>query len=178
VYARFCSFQEVEEHRCVPGPQKAHDERAYSLALTVRKIEPQGKDFKVSVRIENNGSEPVMIGLNGKLPDGSPELWVLSVEQKEQSEWGYVGVVCAEHSAADWITLKPGENIESWAMAVDFPEPDHRWAKCQRKIAHLHGQIRTSISYYPGVCEIENPDKYRDRYTAISEPAEIPSSQH
>jgi hypothetical protein len=175
VHARYCEFQQVEGHRCIPGPRKVHDEKAYSLALKIIKVEPQGKDFKVSVTVENNGAKPVLVGLNGKRSDGSPDLWVLGVEQKEQSEWGYVGIVCAEHPPFDWVTLKPGERIESWAMAVDFPEPNHWWAMCQRKIAHLGGQIRASLRYYPGVCEIENLEKYDDAYVATSKPAELPS---
>jgi hypothetical protein len=177
VYARYCGFQQVEQHRCVLGPPKPHDEKAYSLVVKITKIEPVEKDFKVFVKVESNGTKPVLVGLNGKLSDGSPELWVLAVEQREQGKWGYVGMVCAEHPVADWITLKPDEGVESWALAVDFPEPNHRWAKCQRKIAHLHGKIRVSIRYYPGVCEIENPETYKDNYVAVSEPVELPSPQ-
>jgi hypothetical protein len=76
-----------------------HDEKTYSLELTITKIEPIEKDFKVFVRIQNNGVKPVLLGVNGQLPDGAPELWVLGLEQEEQGEWSGVDAVCAEHPA-------------------------------------------------------------------------------
>jgi len=175
VFGRFCDHGYVAEHRCIPGPPKPHDEKKYAVSMKIGRIEPEGRDFKVFVSIQNMGSEPVLLGLNGKLSDGSPELWVLEVEQEEHGEWGYVGSVCAEHPAFDWITLRPGQRVESWAMAVEFPEPDHWWAKCQRKVAHLHGRIRASIYYYTGVCEIENPLETKGAYFAASEPIALPS---
>jgi hypothetical protein len=173
VFGRFCGHEYVVEHRCVPGPPKPHDEKAYSLSMKIDRVEPIGKDFKVFVRIQNVGSRPVFLGLNGKHPDGDPELWVLDVEQEEQGEWGSVGAVCAELGPPDWIALAPGREVDSWALAVDFPEPNYRFGMCRRRIAHLHGKIRAAIRYYTGVCEIENSFNSADKYTAISEPVEL-----
>jgi hypothetical protein len=177
VHGRYCGHEYVEQHRCVPGLPKPHDEKAYSLVLRVVRVEPAGKDFKVFVKIENNGTKPVLVGLNGKLSDGSPQLWVLGLQQEERDGWGTVDAVCAEHDPLDWITLKPGSEVESWALVVDFPEPNHRFAKCSRPIAHLHGKIRASIRYYTGVCEIENSFDSKDRYFATSDPVELPLPQ-
>jgi hypothetical protein len=174
VYGRYCRSEYIEQHRCVLGPPKPHDEKAYSLALTIIRIERVEKDFKVFVKVENNGTKPVLVGLNGRLSDGSPELWVLGLEEEDLGEWGAVDAVCAEHDPLDWITLKPGDDAESWALAVDFPEPNHRFAKCRRRIAHLHGKIRASVRYYPGVCEIEDSFGAKDKYFATSDPVELP----
>ena len=153
-----------------------HDEKAYSLVLNITKIEPIEKDFKVFVHIQNAGAEPVLMGVNGKLADGTPELWILGLEQKEQGQWSGVDAVCAEHPAADWITLKPGESIGSWVMAVDFPEPNQWFAKCCRRIAHLHGQIRATIGYYTDVCEIEGIVQNKHPYVARSQAVELPTT--
>lgn len=177
VEARSCAAQQIEKYRCVPEPPAPHNEKAHSLALKITKVAPMQKDFKVSVKIENNGTKPVLVGLNGKLSDGSPELWVLGLEQEEQGQWASVDAVCPEHDPFDWIILKPGEDVESWALAVDFPEPNHRWAVCSRKVAHLHGKVRASIRYYTSVCDIENSSDSKDRYFATSEAVELPPLQ-
>jgi hypothetical protein len=178
VEAKYCKAAIVEKYQCVPHPAIPHDEKTYSVAMKIKKVEAINKDFRVFVGIENNGEKPILLGVNGKLPDGSPELWVLGAEQEdEQGEWSSVDAVCAEHPAFDWITLKQGEKAESWALAVEFPEPNHRFAKCLRKIAHLHGRIRVSIRYYTDVCEIEEPFDNNKPYYATSEPVELPLSQ-
>ena len=175
VLALYCNHQFVVEHRCIPAATKPYDPRKHRLSIDIDRIESEGKDFKVSVTVKNIGTESALVGFNGKLSDGKAELWVLSVEQEEGEDWEYVGSTCAEHPPLDWITLKPGENVESWAMAVDFPEPNYRWAKCQRKIAHLHGRIRASIYYYTGVCQITNPRETEAGHLATSEPVTLPS---
>jgi hypothetical protein len=173
-----CPAAVIEKYRCPPGPLPPHDEKTYSLELTITKIEPIEKDFKVFVRIQNNGVKPVLLGVNGQLPDGAPELWVLGLEQEEQGEWSGVDAVCAEHPAFDWINLKPGESIESWALAIDFPEPNHHFAKCLRSIGHLHwrDKIRAIVRYYTNACEIEERVENKDPYFAASEPVALPES--
>jgi len=178
VEAKFCKAAIVEKYRCVPHPAIPHDEKAYSIAMKIKKVEQINKDFKVFVEIENNGERPILLGVNGELSDGSPELWVLEVQQMEEGEWGSVDAVCPEHQAFDWITLKPGEKLESWALAVEFPEPNHWFAKCRRRIGHLHGKVRVSIRYYTDICEIE--ELFLDNkkpYFAFSEPVDLPSPQ-
>ena len=180
VEADYCSAAFISKRQCVPQPPAPHDEKAYSLALKIKKVEPINADFKVFVEIENNGEKPVLLGVNGELSDGSPELWVLGVEQlSDDGEWDSVDAVCAEHPAFDWITLKPGDKLESWASAVDLPEPNHepihRFAKCIRKVGHLHGKIRAAIRYYTDVCEIEELSENKAPYFASSEPVELPS---
>ncbi len=176
VEGRYCPLQVINKYRCRGGPLPRHDEKAYSLVLNITKVEPIERNFKVFVHIQNAGTRPVLIGLNGKLADGAPELWVLGLEQKEQGQWGSVDAVCAEHPAADWITLKPGESIGSWAMAVDFPEPNHGFAKCRRPIAHPHGQIRATIGFYTDVCEIEGIVRNRRPYVAKSQAIDLPAT--
>jgi hypothetical protein len=178
VDAEYCSAAFVKKRECLPGPAIAHDEKAYSIAMNIKKVEPVIADFKVSVEIENNGDKPILLGVNGELSDGSPELWVLGVEQEgADGEWDSVDAVCAEHGPLDWITLKPGEKVHSWALAVEFPEPNHRFAKCRRKIAHLHGRIRAAIRYYADVCEIEERFDNKAPYFGNSEPVELPRSK-
>lgn len=178
VDAEYCSAAFIRKRQCVPQPPPPHDEKAYSIAMKIKKVEPINADFKVFVEIENNGEKPVLLGVNGELSDGSPELWVLGVEQlSDDGEWDGVDAVCAEHNALDWITLKPGDKISSWALAVDFPEPNHRFAMCIRKIGHLRGKIRAAIRYYTDVCEIEELFDNKAPYFASSEPVELPSSK-
>jgi len=174
VLGLYCDHEFIAEHQCIPGSTKPYDPQRHALSVEIDRIERDGNDFKVFVKIRNIGTEAVLVGLNGKLPDGKPELWVLNLEQEEGGEWGYVGITCAEHPALDWITLKPGADVESWAMAVDFPEPNHRWAKCHREIGHLHGRVRASIYYYTGVCEITNPVEDGTGHLATSEPVALP----
>jgi hypothetical protein len=125
VEASYCSAAFVDKHRCFPDKPFAHDASAYSVAMTITKVEPVNADFKVFVEIENNGEKPVQLGVNGALSDGSPELWVLGIQQQDVGgEWSSVDAVCPEHPPFDWITLKPGEKIDSWALAVEFPGGD------------------------------------------------------
>ena len=91
VEAKYCKAAIVEKYRCVRSSVMPHDENRYSLTMRIKKVEPVDQDFKVFVEIENNGEKPVLIGVNGELVDGSPELWVLGVEQEEDSEWSSVG---------------------------------------------------------------------------------------
>jgi hypothetical protein len=183
VEARYCSSHIVEKYRCSPGPLPTHDEKAYSLETKITRIEPVRDDFKVFVHIQNTGAKPVLLGVNGTLPDGSPELWVLGLEQEEHGEWSDVDAVCAEHPAFDWINLKPGESIESWALAIDLPEPNHpepnhHFAKCLRSIGHLHrrDKIRAIVRYYTNACEIEERVENKDPYFAASVPVALPES--
>ncbi len=148
-----------------------------SIAMKIKKVEQINKDFKVFVEIENNGERSILLGVNRELSDGSPELWVLGAQQMEEGEWGAVDAVCPEHQAFDWISLKPGEKLESWALAVEFPEPNHWFAKCRRRIAHLHGKVRASIRYYTDVCEIEELFDNKKPYFAFSDPVDPPSQQ-
>jgi hypothetical protein len=145
---------------------------SYSLVLRITRIEPIQKDFRVFVRIQNNGTKSVLLGLNGTLPDGKPELWVLGLEQEEEGEWSGVDAVCAEHPAFDWIDLKPGEGVESWASAVDFEQPNQYFAKCRRRFGHLkaNGNIRAILRYYVNSCEIEERVENNEPYFSVSEP--------
>ena len=177
VEADYCSAAFIAKRRCVAKSPAPHDGKAYSIAMKITKVEPINADFKVFVEIKNNGEKPVLLGVNGELSDGGPELWVLGVEQlSDDGEWNGVDAVCAEHPAFDWITLKPGDKVNSWALAVDFPEPNHRFAKCIRKVGHLHGKIRAAIRYYTDACEIEELLDNKTPYFASSEPVELPSS--
>src|SRR5882724_4189140 len=91
VDARYCTAAIFGKYRCVRHPPIPHDESLYSIAMKIKRIEPTGKDVKVFVGIENNGKKPVLLGLNGELSDGSPELWVLGVEQQgENKVWSSV----------------------------------------------------------------------------------------
>ena len=173
VVGRFCSSSVIRKYQCNPQKQITHRPSDYSLALQITKIEPSGKDFKVSVSLENDGREPVLVGVNGEFEDGSPELWVLGVEQEESGTWSSVDAICAEHPAFNYITLKPGESIDSWVMAIDFPEANHRFAKCTRHVAHLHGKVRAYIRYYTNPCEFLNPLESQV-YSSVSEPNDLP----
>lgn len=175
VEARYCSKVVIDKYTCVPLPRPAHDEKDYALQVDITDVEAVNTSFKVSVRIENSGIKPVLIGVEEALPDGKPRLWVLGLEQEEDAEWGSVDAVCPEHPALDWITLKPGDSLESWEMAVDFPEPDHWFGMCQRHIGHLRGRIRASIRFYTNTCEILDPFKESAPYIAVSKPVELPS---
>jgi hypothetical protein len=175
VEAYFCRAAYLEKRRCVHGPPIPHDEHAYSLALKIQKIEANGINFKVLVDMTNNGIKPVQVGVNGKLKDGNPEIWVLGLEQQDENgEWESVDAVCPEHPAFDWITLKPGEQLTSWALAVDFPKPNQRFGMCTRKASHLGGEIRASVRYYVDACDIEDPFSNPEPYVATSEPAALP----
>ena len=178
VDAEYRSAAFIKKRQCVRGPATRHDDKAYSIAMRVTKVEPINADFKVFVEIENKGEKPVLLGVNGQFSDGSPELWVLGVEQQgDDGEWGGVDAVCPEHNAFDWITLERGEKVNSWALAVDFPETNHRFSKCLRQIGHLHGKIRAAIRYYTDVCEIEELIDNKTPYFASSEPVELPVSK-
>lgn len=178
VDAEYCSAAFIRKRQCVRGSATRHDDKAYSIAMKIIKIEPMNADFKVFVEIENKGEKPVLLGVNGELSDGSPELWVLGLEQQgDDGEWGGVDAVCPEHNAFDWITLERGERVDSWALAVDFPEPNHRFAKCLRKIGRLHGKIRAAIRYYTDACEIEELIDNKTPCFANSEPVELPLSK-
>lgn len=137
------------------------------------------RNFKIFVQLRNNGLKPVLLGVNGTLPDGAPELWVLGLEQRENGNWSDVDAVCPEHPAFDWISLKPGEGIASWAIAVDFDRPDQYFAKCRRKIGHLklNSDVRAVIRYYVNACEIEQPLTGGDPYFAVSQPSPLLESR-
>ena len=179
VQGRYCPVSVIEKYRCTPGPLPAHDERAYSVELKITEIKRVDKNFRVFVRLRNNGSKPVLLGVNDTLADGAPELWVLGLEQQENGDWSDVDAVCPEHPAFDWINLKPGETIDSWAMAVDFDQPDQYFAKCRRKIGHLklNSDVRAAIRYYVNACEIENPLESENPYSAVSEPMPLLESR-
>ena len=172
VEGRYCPARVINKYRCAPGPLPAHDDKAYSVELQITRIERLDKDFRVFVYLQNNGSKPVLLGLNGSLADGVPELWVLGLEQQESGDWMRVDAVCPEHPPLDWVDLKPGKSIESWAMAVDFEKPDQYFGKCRRKIGHLrlNSSIRAVIRYYVDACEIEQPLESRDPHFAVSTP--------
>jgi hypothetical protein len=175
IEAMHCPAEIVKKYKCVPGAEEPHDEKSYSITLKIKKVEPVGKNFSVFVEIKNVGQRPVFLGVNGELPDGNPEFWVLAVEQQdEHGEWNPVDAVCAEHDAFDWITLKSQESVESSALAVDFPKPNSYFAKCRRKIGHLEGKIRAALCYYASVCEIEHPWDNKNPYLANSEPVDLP----
>jgi hypothetical protein len=177
IEAYFCDPAYYEKRSCFHGAPIPHDECTYSLALKIKRIEPDENNFKVYVDLTNTGLKPVQIGVNGQLKDGAPELWVLGVEQQDESgEWESVDAVCPEHPAFDWITLKPGEDLPSWALAVDFPNPNQRFAVCRRKAGHLHGKIRAYIRYYVDACDIENPFGNQEPYFATSDPVALPVS--
>jgi len=179
VQGRYCPVSVIEKYRCTPGPLPAHDDEAYSLELKITKIEQMERNFKIFVQLRNNGLKPVLLGVNGTLPDGAPELWVLGLEQRENGNWSDVDAVCPEHPAFDWISLKPGEGIESWVIAVDFDKPDQYFAKCRRKIGHLklNSDVRAVIRYYVNACEIEQPLAGGDPYLAASEPSPLLESR-
>jgi hypothetical protein len=116
--------------------------------------------------------------LNGEKEDGSPELWDFWVEQEEiPGQWESVDAVCQEHPAFDFIVLRPGQDIESWIMAVDFPKPNQRFGMCSRKASHLEGKIRAGMRYYVDPCELDDPLE-SPVYTSTSEAVSYPASQN
>jgi hypothetical protein len=147
----------------------------YAVSVQIAKVEPVGRDFRVSVLIENAGAKPILLGVEGDRSDGSPELWVLGVEQQgSDGQWYSVDAVCTEHPAFDWIELKPGDKLNSWEMAVEFPELDYRFGMCRRHVAHLGGRVRVAIRYYLDACDIENPLGNQTPHFAVSAPLNLP----
>jgi hypothetical protein len=169
-----CAASVIEKFRCIPQKRRRYVPEDYSLILHITDVQPMGKNYRVSVTLQNDGRNPVRLGLNGALPDGKPELWVLGLEQEDEpGQWGSVDAVCPEHPAFDHMILKPGDRIDSWVMAVEFPKPDYRFAVCHRHIAHLHGRIRAYIRYYTDACEVDDPFNSPAHF-ATSEPVELP----
>jgi hypothetical protein len=171
VQVEFCPSAVVEKYRC--GSQDWQVDLKPSLpTIKITKIEPTGKDFKIFFRVANEASSPVLIAHEGERNDGTPDLRV-SIEQEENGKWGYVGNVCLEHPPFDHLVLSPGNSIESWVMAVDFPSPHQRFGLCSRSIGRLRGKIRVSLNSYRQACEVYDWLKSPGAFVS-SQPVSLP----
>ncbi len=178
VDARHCSPEQLEHMAhyvdCKNAPAVTGDDPAYSAAVSITRIEPQKNGFRVHFRIDNKGSKTFLLPIDGRRDDGSPHLRVYP-QQQENGEWSGVSDECLEYTPQVWIDVKPGASVESWANAVDFPEPNKRFGMCTRRIGHLHGPVRISFRYFIGICDIQNVFSAKEPYYATSEPVEPPS---
>lgn len=160
----------------MPPPKSRVDSaQQYAVTTHITKVERIGSDYKIFVTVRNDGDKAALLPFHRELSDGSPELWVLAVEQLQSTgEWEYVGTVCDENPAFDFITLKPNEQVETWAIAADFPAENHWYGMCRRKVGHLgSGRVRASLRYYKNPCEVENPIE-SPVYTSVSGPVDLP----
>ena len=180
VQARFCSASQLEHiyhHVHCPQPDAASLKGVYEVSVYIMKIEPDEDGFRVHYRLENTGDEQVYIASLGKWPDGSHHLQSIAVEQSENDTWGSVGGECVEHAPVSWEILKPRDVIDGWMVAVSFPEPNHRFGMCIRRIAGLNGPVRVSVSYFRNICEIQHILEVKHRLSASSTAVELPVSQ-
>jgi hypothetical protein len=179
VDAKYCSAEQLEHtaHHvdCKDVAPATGDDPAFSAVVRIKKIEPAKDGNKIYFRVENAGSKPFLLPVDGKREDGSPHLRAYP-EQQEHGEWSGVDNECLEYSPQVWIDVKPGAFVESWVNAVDFAEPNKRFGMCTRKIGHLHGPIRVSLRYFIGICDIQDVFAAKKPYFASSEPMEPTSS--
>lgn len=157
------------------APVLANDP-SYSASAKITKIELIDGSYKVHFQFQNTGSRPVLLPAEGEVEGGFPHLRA-GIQQEEQGEWGYVGNECPEHPPMSWIPVKPGEIVESWTVAVDFPQPNMQYAMCLRKIGHLHGPLRISLWFFTSVCHIQDMSGKREPRQAVSKPVEPRASQ-
>lgn len=181
VQARFCSAPQLEHiyhHVYYPQQNAANlSKRLYRVSANITKIEPVENGFRVHFRLENTGDEQVYIASLGKWRDGSHHLQSIGVEQEENGKWGSVGNECVEHVPGYWEILKPRDVIDGWILAVSFPEPNHRFGMCTRRIAGLKGPVRVSVGYFRDICEIQNVFEVKNPLGASSNSVELPSSR-
>jgi hypothetical protein len=181
VEAQFCSASQLEHiYHHVHCPQQDAailSKKLHRVSASITKIEPVEKGFRAHYRLENTGDEQVYIASPGKWTDGSHHLQTIEVEQREDGEWGSVGNECVEHVPLSWEILKPRDVIDGWILAVSFPEPNHRFGMCRRRIAGLKGPVRVSVGFSRSICEIQNILEVKNRLGASSSAVELPVSQ-
>jgi len=181
VDARFCSaiqLGHIYHHvHCPPQDAASLSKKSYKVSANITKIEPVENGFRVHFRLENTGDEKVYIASLGKWPDGSHHVQIIGVEQREDGKWRSVGNECLEHVPVSWEILTPGDVIEGWILAVSFPEPNHRFGMCTRRIAALNGPVRISVGYFRNICEIQNTFEVKNRLGASSMAVELPATE-
>ena len=180
VDARRCTADQLENIRhyvdCSHFTRVRANDPSYSATTWITKIEQTDGGYRVRFKFQNNGSNPVLLPAEGEVDGGFPHLRA-GIQQEEQGEWSYVGNECPEHPPMSWITVKPNEIVESWTLAVGFPQPNMQYAMCLRKIGHLHGPLRISLSFFTSVCDIQEMSGKREPRQAISKPVEPLASQ-
>ncbi len=180
VDGRHCSAEQLEHTAhyvdCKNAPPVTGDDPSYSAVGSITRIEPLKDGYRVHFHIKNKGSKTFLLPLDGKRNDGSPHLRVYP-EQQENGEWSGVDNECLEYSPQVWIDVNPGESVESWVDAVDFPVPNKRFGMCTRKIGHLHGPIRISFRFFTSICDIQDIFAAKKPYFADSEPVETPLAE-
>ncbi len=179
VVGRRCPSEVVSKFRCTKAAEMSKLSNNERLEVEITKVEQVGNDYKVSAKLRNSGDERILLALNGELDDGSPELWVLHLQQQVGPDrWLAVDNICREHPAFDLMVLKPGDEVSSWVMAVDVSKRDPQQGMCRRTDSTpLGGNIRASIGYYIDACEFEHPFDAPVR-VAISPSVNLPGSKN
>ncbi len=179
VEARSCSAAQlarmVHHVHCPAGDSTPLDDKVFSAAVSITKMDPTQDGYRVHFRIANTGKQAVLIGSEGKWPDGNPHLLTLDVQQEEEhGQWSSVGNECVEHPPMSWEIVNPGESIESWILAVNFPEPNHHFGMCTRRVAKLNGHVRVSMRYFRNICDIQNIFESKNPLFSSSDAVELP----